>query len=201
MKLKTKIGIGILFYFAIAFIFTGLSETKYLPIAIVGIVLGYFTFKLMRRKQAEAEEEEQLELERQLAQETKPEPPKPSEPKFTIRYETMSGKVKEIGNKPSRAYSIKGINHANLDDSYLGEHDGYIQAITDNEHDPYAVAVYVGEKRVGWLPRGNSRIHGELLEIGGTLDVRIIISKAYDEDDGHPFYHGKVFVQRLQKNG
>ena len=189
MKLKTKIGIGILFYFAIAFIFTGLSETKYLPIAIVGIVLGYFTFKLMRRKQAEAEEEEQLELERQLAQETKP------EPRVSYRLVAMDGEGEEE-EEDVEVFTIKGINFANIDDSYLGEHDGYIKAVTDNPKDPFAIAVYVEKKRVGWLPGGNSKMHADLLAIGGRAKVHLTIDKSYDTYKRKPFYHGKVFVQK-----
>lgn len=185
MKLKTKIIIGILFYFAIAFIFTGLSELKYLPCTIVGIALGYFTFKFMRRKQAEAEEEEQLELERQFAQ--------PSAPKPTVKFRVVTTDEDEEGNE---IYSIKGINFANIDDSYLGDHDGYIKAVTDNPKDPHAISVHVGNKRVGWLPAGNRDLHAELLSQGGRADVSITISKSYDKSDGRPFYHGKAFVPK-----
>ena len=189
MKLKTKIGIGILFYFAIAFIFTGLSDIKYLPMAIVGIALGYFTFKFMRRKQAEAEEEEQLELERQLAQETKP------EPRVSYRLVAMDGDGEEE-EEDVEVFTIKGINFANIDDSYIGDHDGYIKAVTDNPKDPYAIAVYVEKKRVGWLPGGNKELHAELLAIGGKAKVNIEISKGFDDDENRYFYYGKVFVQK-----
>lgn len=192
MKLKTKILIGFLFYFAIAMVIGGIADIKTFPMAIIGIAIGYFTFKFMRRKQAEAEEEEQLELERQLAQETKP------EPRVSYRLVAMDGdgEEEEDEDEDVEVFTIKGINFANIDDSYIGDHDGYIKAVTDNPKDPYAIAVYVEKKRVGWLPGGNSMMHSELLDIGGRAKVHLTIDKSYDSYKRKPFYHGKVFVQK-----
>ena len=93
-------------------------------------------------------------------------------------------------------YSIKGINYANLDDSYLGDHEGYIKAVTNNPKDPYAIGVFVGRKRVGWLPAGNKELHAGLLSIGGKAKVSIVISKGYDDFDDRPFYYGKATIQK-----
>lgn len=89
-------------------------------------------------------------------------------------------------------YSIKGINMGRLTDKYLGEHDGTAKAVTDNDYDPYAVAIYVGKKRVGWLPAGCVDVHTAIMELGGSIDAEVYIGKAVDEDDGHEFYYGKV---------
>jgi hypothetical protein len=89
-------------------------------------------------------------------------------------------------------YSIKGINRSGIDDSYLGDHDGTAKAITDNDYDPYAVAIFVGKKQVGWLPAGCVDVHKEIMELGGDMNVHVYIGKAVDEDDGHEFYFGKV---------
>ncbi len=89
-------------------------------------------------------------------------------------------------------YSIKGINLSGINDKYLGEHDGTAKAITDNDYDPYAVAIFVGKKQVGWLPAGCVDVHKEIMELGGSMDVDVYIGKAVDEDDGHEFYYGKV---------
>jgi hypothetical protein len=91
-----------------------------------------------------------------------------------------------------KKYSIKGINLSGIDDSYLGDHDGTAKAITDNDYDPYAVAIYVGKKRVGWLPAGCVDVHKAIMELGGSIDVYVYIGKATDDDDGHEFYYGKV---------
>ena len=89
-------------------------------------------------------------------------------------------------------YSIKGINLSGITDKYLGDFDGTAKAITDNEYDPYAVAIYVGKKRIGWLPAGCVDVHKAIMELGGSIDVYVYIGKAIDEDDGHEFYYGKV---------
>lgn len=89
-------------------------------------------------------------------------------------------------------YSIKGINMSGITDKYLGENDGTAQAVTDNNYDPYAVAIYVGKKRVGWLPAGCVDVHKAIMERGGSISVYVYIGKAEDEEDGHEFYYGKV---------
>ena len=90
-----------------------------------------------------------------------------------------------------KEYSIKGINMSGITDKYLGHHDGVSKAITDNDYDPYAIAVYVGKKRVGWFPAGCVDVHAEIMELGGTMYTHVYIGKATDED-GREFYYGKV---------
>jgi len=89
-------------------------------------------------------------------------------------------------------YSIKGINKSGITDKYLGHTDGTAEAVTDNDYDPYAVAIYVGKKRVGWLPAGCIDVHEAIMELGGTIDVHVYIGKATDEENGREFYFGKV---------
>lgn len=89
-------------------------------------------------------------------------------------------------------YSIKGINMSGITDKLLGDHDGTAKAVTDNDYDPYAVAIYVGKKRVGWLPAGCVDVHSAIMKLGGSIDVHVYIGKAVDEDDSHEFYFGKV---------
>ena len=89
-------------------------------------------------------------------------------------------------------YSIKGINMSGITDKFLGDHDGIAKAVTGNAYDPYAVAIYVGRKRVGWLPAGCVDVHAAIMEYGGAIDVHVYIGKATDEEDGHDFYFGKV---------
>ena len=194
MKLKTKILIGILFYFAFTFIVGGFSAgAKYLPMSLVGIVIGFFTYKYMRRKQAEAEEQEAIE-----EQEYEQMPQQKTAPQHHIQLVAPEGgdEDDEEDDYEDLSFSIKGINYANLDDSYLGDHDGYIKAVTDNPKDPYAIAVYVGRKRVGWLPAGNRQLHEGLLSIGGKAVVHILISKGYDDFDNHPFYYGTAVIPK-----
>lgn len=88
-------------------------------------------------------------------------------------------------------YSINGINMSGITDKYLGHHDGVSRAITNNDYDPYAIAVYVGKKRVGWFPAGCIDVHEAIMELGGTMHTHVYIGKATDED-GREFYYGKV---------
>ena len=113
---------------------------------------------------------------------------------FVGRNESKKGKTKKaaLQHGIEGEYSIKGINMSGITDKYLGHTDGTAKAVTDNGHDPYAVAVYVGKKRVGWLPAGCIDVHEAIMELGGTIDVHVYIGKATDEEDGHEFYFGKV---------
>ena len=113
---------------------------------------------------------------------------------FVGRNESKKGKTKKAALQYGieGEYSIKGINMSGITDKYLGHTDGTAKAVTDNGHDPYAVAVYVGKKRVGWLPAGCIDVHEAIMELGGTIDVHVYIGKATDEEDGHEFYFGKV---------
>ena len=91
-------------------------------------------------------------------------------------------------------YSIKGINLSGITDKYLGSCEGTAKAVTGNDYDPYAVAIYVGKKRVGWLPAGCVDVHKAIIELGGSIDVYVYIGKATDDEDGHEFYFGKVQI-------
>lgn len=89
-------------------------------------------------------------------------------------------------------FSIKGINYRDLDDSFLGDFVGTARALTSNPHDPYAIGVYVGSRRVGFLPGGNSELHARILSLGGSVDAEGYIAQGEDEDSGRLFYYGKV---------
>lgn len=194
MNLKSKIGIGILFYLAASFIYTGLSSVEYIALLPIGISIGIFAFLLMRRKQAEAEELEEQEQE-QVAQSTAP-PPSENRHLVKLVAPDEDEEDEEEDEPEEMEFSIKGINYANIDDSYLGDHDGYIKAVTNNPKDPYAIGVFIGKKRVGWLPAGNRQLHDGLLSIGGKAKVHVFISKSYDDYDNHQFYYGKAIIPK-----
>lgn len=88
------------------------------------------------------------------------------------------------------AYSIKGINFCNVDDSMLGDFAGTARALKSNPHDPYAIGIYRGSKHVGFLPRGNQELHKRITVLGGSVDADGYIAKA--KEDGKTFYYGKV---------
>lgn len=89
-------------------------------------------------------------------------------------------------------YSIKGINKSGIDDRYLGGFEGAAVAFRDNPYDPYAVGIFINDKRIGWLPAGSVGAHVAIMAAGGTVKAYVYIAKATDEEDGHEFYYGKV---------
>ena len=98
----------------------------------------------------------------------------------------------ETTEAPDYPYSIKGINFCGLDDSYLGDFEGTARALKADKYDPFAIGVYIGSKRVGWLPKGNAELHGHILEAGGSVPCEGWISKG--NDASHSFYYGRVDV-------
>ena len=98
----------------------------------------------------------------------------------------------ETTEVPDYPYSIKGINFCGLDDSYLGDFEGTARALKADKYDPFAIGVYIGSKRVGWLPKGNAELHGHILEAGGSVPCEGWISKG--NDASHSFYYGRVDV-------
>lgn len=93
---------------------------------------------------------------------------------------------------PQLTFSIKGINYRDLDDSFLGDFVGTARALKSNPHDPYAIGVYIGSRRVGFLPGGNSELHARILDMGGSVDAEGFIDKGKDDEDEHEFYYGRV---------
>ena len=89
-------------------------------------------------------------------------------------------------------YNIKGLNLRGLDDSILGDFYGTARSLKSNPHDPHAIGVYVGSRRVGFLPRGNDELWQTIMDRGGIVDAIGYIAKAEDEQTGRPFYYGKV---------
>ena len=94
-------------------------------------------------------------------------------------------------------YSIKGINKSGIDDRYLGSFVGAAVAFRDNPYDPYAVGIYINNKRIGWLPAGSVGAHVAIMAAGGTVKAHGYIAKAKEDDDedGDEFYYGKVRLE------
>lgn len=95
-----------------------------------------------------------------------------------------------IQESETDGYSIKGINHCGLNDSALGDFIGTARALKSNSHDPYAIGIYIGSKRIGFLPGGNRELHERITALGGIVDADGYISKG--NEDGRDFYYGKV---------
>lgn len=98
----------------------------------------------------------------------------------------------DLGGFDDEPIPIKGINFRDIDDSMIGDFEGYIRIQKSNRHDPYAIGVYKGRKRIGYLPRGNKELYQRLLEEGGKADAEGYIAKRVDEESGRKFYYGEV---------
>lgn len=94
-------------------------------------------------------------------------------------------------------FPIKGINYRDIDETYLGDFVGTARALRSNNHDPYAVGIYIGSRRVGFIPRGNADVHALIMRNGGIIDASGYIARRFDETDGHYFYYGKVTLHPL----
>lgn len=91
-------------------------------------------------------------------------------------------------------YSIAGINFRGLNESHIGEFDGYVVLEVDNPHDPYAVAIYRGRKKVGYIPKVDSAaVHENLLKEGGRAGCLGYIYNFIDEV-GEMRFAGKIVI-------
>lgn len=108
----------------------------------------------------------------------------------TRRSASVSMEVNEVPDYP---YSIKGINYADIDDTFLGDFFGYVRALKSNRHDPHAIGVYVKNRRVGFLPKGDAQLHARIMALGGSVGAEGYIAKGTG-DDGHVFYYGKLDI-------
>ena len=89
----------------------------------------------------------------------------------------------------THVFEIRGISYRDISDHYIGLFDGMLYAEKDNEHDPYAVAIFKGSKHVGYIPRGNKKIWQRVIDSGGVLHCKGYISK-----NGTNYYYGEVSI-------
>lgn len=95
-------------------------------------------------------------------------------------------------------YKISGINFRHLDDSHLGEFVGTIKIEEGNPYDDYAVAIYRGRKKVGYIPREHSRaVFDELLKSNGSAECVGFIYTFIDETLTEKFA-GRIIIGHLE---
>lgn len=154
----------------------------------VGAVVVGIAFGLWEMAKSKNEAEKQLEEARQRERHSQSasrlfelKEKQTQKPTITISVTT---------DKSDYEYSIKGINYCGIDDSMLGDFIGTARALKSNAHDPYAIGIYRGSKRVGFLPKGNQELYAKIMAVGGSVDADGYIAK--DKEDGRTFYYGKV---------
>lgn len=154
----------------------------------VGVVVTGIAYGLWEMSNTKKQAEKQLEEARQRERHNQN-----ASRLFELR-EKQAGKpalsISVTTDESNYEYSIKGINFCNIDDSMLGDFIGTARALKSNPHDPYAVGIYRGSKRVGFLPKGNKELHAKIMAVGGSVDADGYIAK--DNEDGRTFYYGKV---------
>ena len=91
-------------------------------------------------------------------------------------------------------YSIAGISFRGLDRSHLGVFEGKLKREENNKHDPNAIAIYRGSKKVGYIPRyQNTGVLDALDPILGVGKCKGCIYLFID-DDMCSQYAGKVVI-------
>ena len=97
---------------------------------------------------------------------------KKKETKTVVGYENQStNNVRRIADhrtlyktKGIKTFEMRGMYYANLDTTFEGDFRGFAQCDI-NSHDQYSVAVFNADGyRLGYLPRGNKRMHDSLEE-------------------------------------
>lgn len=80
---------------------------------------------------------------------------------------------KAIGLSARKGYNkfpIAGAYYRNLSISMVGKFNGYAIAQKDNEHDPFAIAVYNDAGvHIGFLPRGNKVLYQYIINEDGKV--------------------------------
>lgn len=91
----------------------------------------------------------------------------------TNKYDNYYVGQKVIGlstRKGYKKYSLAGGYYRNLSIDMVGKFNGYAIAQTDNEHDPYAIAVYDDAgTHLGFLPRGNKVLYRYIINEEGKV--------------------------------
>lgn len=72
--------------------------------------------------------------------------------------------------KGYQKFQIAGVYYRNLSVKLIGKFNGYAKAETDNEYDPYAIAIYNdSDTHLGYLPRGNEKLHSYIMMESGKV--------------------------------
>ena len=95
-------------------------------------------------------------------------------------------------------YKIKGLNFHTENIDYIGEFIGTAKACRFNEHDPYAVAIFVDGKQIGHFPAGQQFLHEQIMAKGGEVECVGYINCKEDEDEGYYFYYGRVWFEDVE---
>lgn len=97
-----------------------------------------------------------------------------------------------------RILSIAGINHRKNIDRYTGRVECALVPEPTNEFDPDAIKIVAEDSHhLGYIPSGQTDFVRSLTANEFPYRCTAFIEDREDEDDGHHFYVGYVYIKRL----
>ncbi len=97
-----------------------------------------------------------------------------------------------------RILKIAGINHRQGISRYLGRVECALVPEPDNEYDPDAIKIVAEDRHhLGYIPSGQTDLVCSLTANEFPYRCTAFIEEREDEDDGHKFFTGFVYIRRL----
>lgn len=97
-----------------------------------------------------------------------------------------------------RILKIAGINHREGISRYVGRVNCALVPEPDNEYDPDAIKIVADDRHhLGYIPSGQTELVCWLTANEFPYHCTAFIEAHDDEDDGHKFFTGHVYIKRL----
>ena len=97
-----------------------------------------------------------------------------------------------------RILKIAGINYREGINRYVGRINCALVPEPDNEYDPDAIKIVAEDRHhIGYIPSGQTEMVCWLTANEFPYRCTAIIEEHEDEDDGHHFFTGYVYIKRL----
>ena len=97
-----------------------------------------------------------------------------------------------------RILKIAGINHRQGISRYVGRVECALVPEPDNEYDPDAIKIVAEDRHhLGYIPSGQTNLVCSLTANEFPYRCTAFIEQCEDEDDGHKFFVGFVYIRRL----
>ena len=97
-----------------------------------------------------------------------------------------------------RILKIAGINHRDGISRYVGRVNCALVPEPDNEYDPDAIKIVADDRHhLGYIPSGQTELVCWLTANEFPYHCTAFIEAHDDEDDGHRFFTGFVYIKRL----
>lgn len=89
------------------------------------------------------------------------------DPYYVSKYRKLIGLS---ARKGYQKFDLMGVYYRDLSLSMVGKFNGYACAETNNEYDPFAIAIYNDDGvHLGYLPRETKWLHSYILDEGGKV--------------------------------